>query len=70
MKEENITDESNTVASPTPRKERRAAMSKLVREMAPFCFIYNVVFSNLAEQHELMVGKNLIGKVSIDLADL
>lgn len=32
--------------------------------MAPFCFIFDVVFRNLVEEHKLAVGKDLTGKIN------
>lgn len=50
-------------------KVERAAISKLVKEMAVICSIYDVDLRDLLEEHELAEGKDLDEKGDLVLAD-
>lgn len=44
-------------------------MAMLVKEMAPLCALYDVDFRNVLEEHELVAGEKMNGKVDLVLAD-
>lgn len=51
------------------RPKKRTEMNKLVREMACYCFIYDVDLRYLVKEHKICLGKDPIGKVDYILAD-
>lgn len=69
MKEEDIVGESDSVAYSTPREEGRTAMSRLVNTVDFLCFVYNVCFRTLVEEHKICDEKDLNRKVDLSLAE-
>lgn len=47
----------------------RIAMTKVVKDMAPFCTIYDVNFRNLQEENRLCIEEGLSGNGNFVLAD-
>lgn len=69
IKEEDIVDESNHVASLTMSEEQWTAMRKRVEKMAYLCFIYDVNVKDLGEDHELSMKVAFSKNVHFVLAD-
>lgn len=67
--EEYIVDKSAPAVSSALPKKRRTVMSRLVKEMAPLCSIYDVDSTNLVEEHELGLGDGLSVKLDVVLGD-
>lgn len=70
VKEKDIVYDSEPFASSTLRGEGRSVMSRLFKDMAFLCTIYDVYFRNATQEHELGVAEDLGGKVDSFLADL
>lgn len=69
MEEEDIVDENETAVSSTLRKDKRTALSKRFKTMAPFGFIYDMDFGNLAEEHDIDARSHMSEKLGILLAE-
>lgn len=69
IKEENIATESNPEACLALSEERRMAISKLFRAIAPLCSIYDTDCRNMAEEDIIAVSKDWNGRVDFVLAD-
>lgn len=54
--------------SSTVSEEGKTAMSKLIKDMASVCSIYDADFSNLTEEHELGTGGDVKGREDLVLA--
>lgn len=50
LKVEYIVKEIELAASLTKSKQRRTTIGKILKMMAPLCFVYEVGFRNLAEE--------------------
>lgn len=59
MKEEDTVKKIDPSAFSTVRKERRTTMSKLVKQVAPFCSIHDVYIKNLAKEYDFGLEENL-----------
>lgn len=59
MKEEDVADESEPVQSSTLIEKEKTAMSKVVKEIASLCSIYDVNFKNVTREHEFSVSSDL-----------
>lgn len=69
MTREDILDESESAASWSPNEDWRTIMSKLVKVITPFCYIYDADFITLPEEQENGVGKDLNGISGLVLDD-
>lgn len=45
-------------------------MKRLLAALAPFCCIYDINFRNLVEEHAVVAGEDINGKVDLQLMDL
>lgn len=68
-KEKGFVAESEPAASSKLFEERKPAISKLIKCIALLCFIYNLKVRSLVEEHELVLQKNLTGKIDHVLPD-
>lgn len=55
MKEEHVVNKSKPAASSTLNENGQTGMSKVFKEMNPWCSVYDVEFKNLMDEHELGV---------------
>lgn len=62
-------DATEIATSSTSSEEHSAAMSRLVKKMASFCFTCDVESRIFEREHELGVGKDLTKKVESFLVD-
>lgn len=58
MNEQHIVNEIEPAAPSTMSENWRTAMSKLVNEIVPLCFVHNEDFRNFAEEHAHSIGEH------------
>lgn len=63
-------NKSEFASSSTLRKKERTEIGKLVKAMAPLCYVYDVDFRNLVAEQEPAVREKLTGKLFFVLANL